>query len=395
MASAPPAGDPGARPFVVPQYPRLHWPMLLPRAVPRPPEWTRRIHDFYWARNAVYHGLRALDFPPGATVLAPAYHCSAAIEPILYAGARVRYYGIGRGCTPDPADIAARVDASTRALLVIHYFGFPQPMGALQALCRAHRLALIEDCAHVLVGRAAGRPLGSFGDVSVFSWRKLLPLQDGAHLVLNNPQLRLDLPARANGPLLAAKATKNAVEAALQGSFGRLGPLLAAPLRACTLPRALARAPGALGAGARLETSQDRFDPGLAHLRMSPVSAYLVRHTDLRAVVARRRRNYEGLLGRLAGLPGVELPFPCLPPGTCPMIFPLVVPDRDDVHRRLRALGIPAVTWEYAAHPDLPLDRFPTVAWLYRHLVMLPVHQSLGDAEVAFVASALGRVLAP
>jgi dTDP-4-amino-4,6-dideoxygalactose transaminase len=365
--------------------------LLRARAAAPRPAGAGTAYDFFWARNALYHGLRALHLPPGAGVLAPAYHCSAAIDPILHAGARVQYYRIQPDCSADMADIAAQMDATTRALLVIHYFGFPQPVQRLAAFCRDHRLYLIEDCAHVLVGQAEGGPLGSFGDVSVFSWRKLLPIQDGGHLVVNNPALRVDLPPRGNGVLLAAKAVKNALESALEGRPG--GRLLAAPLRACALPRAFARAPDALAASSRVERSQGRFDPTLAHLRRSGVSAYVVRRTDVAAIVARRRRNYQALLHRVARLPGVELPFPSLPPGTCPMIFPFVVPGRDDVHTHLRAQGIPAVTWEYVAHPELPLDRFPGAAALYRRLVMLPVHQSLGEAEIAVMAAALERTV--
>jgi hypothetical protein len=48
-------------------------------------------------------------------------------------------------------------------------------------------MVLIEDCAHVLCGESEGEPIGTIGDAAVFSWRKFLPLYDGADLVLNRP----------------------------------------------------------------------------------------------------------------------------------------------------------------------------------------------------------------
>ena len=50
--------------------------------------------DFFWARNAIFHGLRALGIQPGQKILVPAYLCTAAIEPIEYFGAEVEFYAI-------------------------------------------------------------------------------------------------------------------------------------------------------------------------------------------------------------------------------------------------------------------------------------------------------------
>ena len=68
---------------------------------------------------------------------------------------------------------------------MVHYFGFPQDMAAIAELCREQRLYLIEDCAHVF-GAQPALELGKHGDVSVFSWRKFLPLFDGCDLLINS-----------------------------------------------------------------------------------------------------------------------------------------------------------------------------------------------------------------
>ena len=51
-------------------------------------------------------------------------------------------------------------------------------------------MLLVEDCALSLLSEADGRPLGSFGDWSVFCLCKTLPLPNGALLVQNGPRLK-------------------------------------------------------------------------------------------------------------------------------------------------------------------------------------------------------------
>src|SRR5580700_2347525 len=111
-----------------------------------------RHYLFFWARNAIYHSLRALNIHPGEKVLVPAYICAAAVEPIEAYGAKAVFYGIERNCVPDFTDLEARIDGGTRAILAVHYFGFPRGIRRIREICDQHGLSLIEDCAHVLQG---------------------------------------------------------------------------------------------------------------------------------------------------------------------------------------------------------------------------------------------------
>src|SRR5262249_8091118 len=174
--------------FLVSQEPPLQWRMLCPRLGSRGVGPTQNpAYSLFWARNAIYHCLSALEIQPGDKVLVPSFHCASMIEPIVQHGARVIFYKIKRDCSVDFTDVEAKIDAQTRAILAIHYFGFPQMLGPLQQLCRERKLYLIEDCAHVLLGQVKENALGSYGDVSIFSWRKFLPIYDGGYLIINNP----------------------------------------------------------------------------------------------------------------------------------------------------------------------------------------------------------------
>src|SRR5206468_9823577 len=81
--------------------------------------------------------------------------------------------------------LAALCDRRPRALLLIHFIGWPQPVSIVERMCRDRGILLIEDCALSLLSEAGGRPLGSFGDWSVFCLSKTLPVPNGAVLVRN------------------------------------------------------------------------------------------------------------------------------------------------------------------------------------------------------------------
>ena len=142
---------------------------------------------FFWARNAIYHCLNLLNIKPGSRVLLPAYICRAAVDPFLAYGLHVDFYSVKSDCAADIGDIQARITADTKAVLAAHYFGFPQEIQQIRDLCDRYQIALIEDCAHVLTGEIGGRPMGTFGDAAIFSWRKFLPVYDGGELVMNRP----------------------------------------------------------------------------------------------------------------------------------------------------------------------------------------------------------------
>jgi perosamine synthetase len=158
-------------PFVVGSRPRLDPGSLSPfrRKDPLPlPFDSKSAYYFPLARRGIYHGLRVIGASPGDTILVPSFHCSSVVDPVLLYGAHVKFFNIRRDASPDFGDLEAKIDGKVRAVLVIHYFGFPQPIHKLMDLCRAYRLSLIEDCAHILAGEVDGTVLGTVGE-SVFS----------------------------------------------------------------------------------------------------------------------------------------------------------------------------------------------------------------------------------
>jgi len=376
--------------------PLLHWGALLPRR--RRPDYFAPFDKGktgfqFLGRHALYHGLSVLGIKPGDAILVPAYHCSALIEPILAYGATVRFYDVKRDCSPNLEDIAAKIDHMTKAVLCVHYFGFPQPIRTLRQLCDSAGIYLIEDCAHVFGTMMEGVALGTSGDISMFSVRKFLPIQDGGILVVNNPRLQLRIP---KGPWLLSefKAIKDLLDRLADEASTRwftfLSRLWRAPARALrqmAMTRAV-RVSNAL----TVNRSSLEFDLTLVNLPMTKVSRYVLWNSDYLAIKEKRRHNYRCLAEAMPKSEALECVFTSLPDGVSPMVFPFVAKDRSNFHLALRERGVPAVTWGGVVHRGLPKDLYSDAWYLYDRLVMLPIHQDIGDREIQFMADVVRAV---
>lgn len=96
-----------------------------------------------------------------------------------------KFYEINSKCEFDIKEIESLIDSQTKGIFAIHYFGHPTDISSLRDLSERNNIILIEDCAHVLSGNINGKALGTFGDASIFSIRKMLVTSDGGYLVIN------------------------------------------------------------------------------------------------------------------------------------------------------------------------------------------------------------------
>jgi perosamine synthetase len=366
----------------------LSWPMMSARqsdwAVPAT---AASRFSFFQARNALYHSLSLLGIERGSHILVPAYICRAAIDPLIAYGVNVDFYRVKPDCSIDLDDLEARITSRTQAVLIVHYFGFPQPLTPLARLCAAHRLALIEDCAHVLSGDTEGKPIGSLGDAAVFSWRKFLPVYDGADLVMNRPAQKAGVECTKESGLFTLKVAANMLDASLTRTRQPLLKLAYRSLRAGeAMFRKVAKRSLQKSPMMQAETTSLSFDEHSVNWPMSRLSRWTKNHSNIGNIVAARRRNYQTLLEELSSASHVKALFPNLPPTVCPWVFPVMFTDRTDAHLSLRRRGIPAVTWDGVRHPQVAHGNFVDSDFLYENLVFLPVHQCLQDGDVVSMA---------
>jgi perosamine synthetase len=89
----------------------------------------------------------------------------------------------------DPAAVERTVSPRTRALLVVHTFGVPAAMDALQAIARSHRLFIIEDACEAIGAEFQGRRVGSFGELAVFGFypNKQITTGEGGAVLARDP----------------------------------------------------------------------------------------------------------------------------------------------------------------------------------------------------------------
>ena len=372
----------------VPALPTL-WPgMLSPLAADHPaafPFGAPRVTPYYFARNAVWHGARLLGLA-GHEVLVPAYHHGVEVGALAHAGAVPRFVRVDRRMRLDLEDLEKKIGPATKAIYVIHYAGFAQPMDEVMGVARRHGLPVVEDCALSLFAAEGARPLGSVGALGVFCFYKTLPVPNGGALVVNDPSLAGELRAPEPAPLVSTLS--HATGSLLSNAAYRLGEVGEAVRGAARGAYALVRR----ATGVRpVSTGTMSFDPALVDLGMSGISDAIARRADASAIVAARRRNYFLLLGRLRDL--APPLFAELPAGACPLFYPLVCEDKAGVQARLAARGVETVDFWRTGHPLCSEGEFPDVQSLRRRVLELPVHQDLQPEDMAYVARCVREAL--
>lgn len=131
--------------------------------------------DFARARTALKLGLIGLQAQRGFTILVPDYLCSVVWDPLIQLGLNVKIYPTLDNFQPDWSALEKMQTIHPAwALMMVHYFGQPQPIELFRRFSLRHGLKLIEDVAHGHGGKYHGISLGFFGDIGISSPRKIL-----------------------------------------------------------------------------------------------------------------------------------------------------------------------------------------------------------------------------
>jgi dTDP-4-amino-4,6-dideoxygalactose transaminase len=347
---------------------------------------------FYRARNAIYHLFRVLKSSnERLTVLVPDYNSGNEVLALEAAGATIVYYPVGPDGQADVAEVERLCVAHhPDVLYVIHYLGWPQPIRQFSDLVRRRGMWLVEDCALSLLSDAADQPLGSFGHFSIFCLYKTLPLPNGACLA-------------ENGEHLAALDEISLRQAGLPSVLGRTAELVVRNIRSRSdslgaamdsMKRAAGRAVGAMDVP-RAKIGDIGFNIEDVDLAMSEISSRLLKRLNFEDVRNRRIANYRRLANQLAG--SVTPLHENLPIGVCPLLFPILVEDKQETAEALRGFGVDVLEfWNHGAdEADLVQKEMPresSATYLRQHVLGLPIHQDLTDRHIDYVAEQVGRL---
>lgn len=173
--------------------------------------------------------LHAAGIGAGHEVIMPAHTFVATAAAVVAVGACPVFAEVGADHLLDPADVAGRVTARTRAILPTQLNGRTADMPQLAAIAQRHGLTIIEDSAQGLGSRHRGRMAGTFGLAGVYSFypAKLLgALGDGGAVVTDDPEL-----ARAIRQLRNHGRDEHTGEVVRWGRNSRLDNVQAAVLR--------------------------------------------------------------------------------------------------------------------------------------------------------------------
>jgi perosamine synthetase len=290
--------------------------------------------------SAIFLALKAIGVGKKDEVLIPSYACTSLLRPIMDSGARAILVDIN----PDDYNISLedasnKKTAKTRAIIIPHIFG--QPVKNIEQFAKLG-IPVIEDCAHSVGGEIHGRPIGSFGDISIFSFyaTKMLTSGVGGMVLTRNEDLlkKLERLTRYD-QVEEIKEAYNSRMSDLQAVLG------IAQLRQLSefisLRKAAAEKYGKLFESARVDFKYPQADDGNVFFR------YVVQHPDPEALIANLRER------------GVSAARPVFKP----------------LHKYL----------------GLPNENFPNTEQAYNTAISIPIYPSIKPDEINTVAGALAN----
>lgn len=292
---------------------------------------------FESARAAFRAFLLGMGVGPGDEVLLPAYvgwspkEGSGVSDPVEQVGATPAFYRMTRQLHIDVDDLRAKIGAGKPKLLVIiHFFGFPDPhYPEAVAVARERGVLVLEDEAHAFLSDWMGGVCGRLGDAAIVSLHKLLPIPSGGLLVLND----------------------------------RLGKLERTPWEQVRRSPASA---GSVPAYDLFEIATARRRNGQALLALLQPLAGAVE--PLRAAIP------EGVV-----------------PQTLPVL--IRQRSRDDLYFELNDRGYGVVSLYHTLIGPIRESEFPDSHWLARRILNLPVHQDASVDDLRCLVSELGALL--
>lgn len=120
---------------------------------------------------ALHLALLAAGIGPGGEVITTAHTFIATAEPISHAGAIPVFVDIDpRTYNLDPNRVEDAITPRTKALVPVHLYGQPAPLGPLREIANRHNLVLIEDAAQAVGAEYQGKRCGAIGDLACFSF---------------------------------------------------------------------------------------------------------------------------------------------------------------------------------------------------------------------------------
>jgi dTDP-4-amino-4,6-dideoxygalactose transaminase len=142
--------------------------------------------------NALQAAMWACGVGVGDEIIAPSLTYWASALPVFSLGGTVVFADVEADTiTLDPADIEHRITDRTKAIVPVHYAGYPADMDPIMEIARRHGVKVIEDVSHAQGGLYKGRLVGTIGDIGAMSIMsgKSLACGEGGFLMTDDDTL--------------------------------------------------------------------------------------------------------------------------------------------------------------------------------------------------------------
>ncbi len=147
-----------------------------------------KIISFYNARSALFHWIKLLWIWAWDEVIIQAYTCVSVVNSVIQTWATPIFVDIDETLNIDTNDLKAKITKKTKVIILQHTFWNPANIWEIKKIAEENNIFLIEDCAHSLWAEYEWKKVGTFWDLSVFSfWRdKVISTVNWWFLVINN-----------------------------------------------------------------------------------------------------------------------------------------------------------------------------------------------------------------
>ena len=317
--------------------------------------------------SALHLSLQLTDIKEGDEVIVPSLTFAATVNAIRYVKAIPVFCDIKsyEDLTVDPESVESLTTSKTKAIIVMHYAGFPCDMDRIMQHANKHGLKVIEDACHGPLSDYKGKKLGTIGDTGCFSFfsNKNISTGEGGMLVTNNEEIyNLTKLYRSHGMTTMS----------YERSKGH-------------------------------STSYDVIELGYNY-RLDDIRASLgiAQLKKLEADLKKRTVIREQYLNRIGKIGDVIIPFMEHKGFVSNYIFPIVLVKsnshkRDEVRETLAANGIQTSVHYPAVHRFSIYEKFkvelPISEYVADNLITLPMYSSLSELEIDYICSVLERSL--
>lgn len=141
---------------------------------------------------AIHVALLALGIGENDEVIVPSFTYIASVNAIKYTGAKPIFVDSDiKTWQIDPTKIEEKITNKTKAIMAVHLYGLPCEMDKILSIANKYKLFVVEDCAEAFGSLYKGKHVGTFGDISTFSFfgNKTITTGEGGMVVTNNASL--------------------------------------------------------------------------------------------------------------------------------------------------------------------------------------------------------------